>query len=135
MSSHHRFHIPRQIAFTGSTLTASRILQNCGLKRTTMELGGKSPMIVCDDADLDEAIEHCHVGLFLNQGQCCCASSRIFVQESIYDEFVKKTVEKAKTMKVGEYTDLDASHGPQVDEIQFKRVMGYIEKGKVRVEL
>ena len=62
-----------KIAFTGSTLTAGKILQNAGLKRTTMELGGKSPVIVCDDADLDVAVTMCHVGLFLNQGQCCCA--------------------------------------------------------------
>lgn len=119
-----------KIAFTGSTLTAQNILQNAGLKRTTMELGGKSPVIVCDDADLDVAIDMCHVGLFLNQGQCCCAGSRIFVQESIYDAFVEKAIAKAKTMKIGAYTDTEADHGPQVDDIQFKRVMGMIEAGK-----
>jgi len=53
------------------------------LKKCTLELGGKSPLIICDDADLDQAMEVCHLGLFLNQGQCCCASSRIFVQSSI----------------------------------------------------
>lgn len=119
-----------KIAFTGSTMTANRIIQNAGLKRTTLELGGKSPVIVCDDADLDVAIDMCHVGLFLNQGQCCCAGSRIFVQDTIYDKFVEKAIEKAKELRTGPYTDEDASHGPQVDDIQFKRVMGYIEKGK-----
>mgnify|MGYP000022054555 CR=1 FL=1 len=72
----------------------------------------------------------CHVGLFLNQGQCCCAGSRVFVQDTIYDAFVKKAVAKAAEMKVGAYTDENADHGPQVDEIQFKKVMGYIESGK-----
>lgn len=119
-----------KIAFTGSTMTASRITANIGLKRLTLELGGKSPVIVCDDADLDVAIEACHAGLFLNQGQCCCAGSRIFVQDKIYDEFVKKAIAKAKTLKTGPFTDDTADHGPQVDDIQFKRVMGYIQKGK-----
>lgn len=111
-------------------MTAAKILQNAGLKRTTMELGGKSPVIVCDDADLDVAVDMCHVGLFLNQGQCCCAGSRIFVQDTVYDAFVKKAVAKAQTMKVGAYTDAQADHGPQVDDIQFQKVLGYIEKGK-----
>lgn len=82
-----------------------------------MELGGKSPVIVCDDADLDVAVTMCHVGLFLNQGQCCCAGSRIFVQDTVYDSFVKKAVEKAKAMTTGAYTDAHADHGPQVDDI------------------
>jgi aldehyde dehydrogenase (NAD+) len=119
-----------KVAFTGSTSTANEILSAAGLKRTTMELGGKSPVIVCDDADLDVAAEQCHVGLFLNQGQCCCAGSRIYVQDTIYDKFVAKAIEKAKEMKTGGFQDLNADHGPQVDDIQFKRVMGYIEKGK-----
>lgn len=94
------------------------------------QLGGKSPVIVCDDADLDVAVGSVHVGLFLNQGQCCCAGSRVFVQDTIYDKFVEKIVEKAKAIKVGAYTDKDVEQGPQVDELQFNRVLDYIEKGK-----
>lgn len=76
-----------KIAFTGSTAIGHMIEKfaaESNLKRVTLELGGKSPVIVCDDADLDVAVATCHVGLFLNQGQCCCAGSRIFVQGTFY---------------------------------------------------
>jgi aldehyde dehydrogenase (NAD+) len=122
-----------KVAFTGSTAVGhaiEKMAAESNLKRVTLELGGKSPVIVCDDADLDVAVDVCHVGLFLNQGQCCCAGSRIFVQDTIYDKFVEKAVEKAKAIKVGAYNEPKAEQGPQVDDIQFKRVMGYIEKGK-----
>jgi acyl-CoA reductase-like NAD-dependent aldehyde dehydrogenase len=72
------------------------------LKRVTLELGGKSPNIICHDADLDLAVEQAHVGLFLNQGQCCCAGSRIFVHEDIHDEFCKRSVARAKELVVGD---------------------------------
>ena len=78
-----------KIAFTGSTAVGRLIEKYAGesnLKRVTLELGGKSPVIVCDDADLDAAVEITHVGVFLNQGQCCCAGTRVFVQDTIYDK-------------------------------------------------
>ena len=87
-------------------------------------------MIICDDADLEQALDVAHVGLFLNQGQACCASSRIFVQEGIYDEFVKGAVERAEAVKVGPFTEEGVEQGPQVDDIQFKKVLGYIGTGK-----
>ena len=93
------------------------ILQAAGksnLKNVTLELGGKSPNIVFADADLDEAVELSHFALFFNQGQCCCAGSRTFVQESIYDEFVKKSVERAKNRTVGDPMDCVTQQGPQV---------------------
>ena len=98
--------------------------------KVSLELGGKSPMIICDDADLEQALDVAHVGLFLNQGQACCASSRIFVQEGIYDEFVKGAVERAEAVKVGPFTEEGVEQGPQVDDIQFKKVLGYIGTGK-----
>ncbi|KAL3918374.1 MAG: hypothetical protein SGARI_007485, partial [Bacillariaceae sp.] len=101
-----------------------------GLKRVSLELGGKSPMIVLDDADIDQAVELAHIGLFLNQGQCCCAGSRLFVQEGVYDKFVAAAVAKAKAIKVGAYNEPGAEQGPQVDDLQFKRDLGYIETGK-----
>lgn len=122
-----------KIAFTGSTAVGHLIAKfaaESNLKRVTLELGGKSPVIVCDDADLDVAVGATHVGLFLNQGQCCCAGSRVFVQDTIYDKFVARMVEKVKATKLGGYTEKDVEQGPQVDDIQFKRVMGYIETGK-----
>jgi len=93
-----------KIAFTGSTAVGHKIQQysaESNLKRVSLELGGKSPMIVLDDADVDLAVSAAHVGLFLNQGQCCCAGSRLFVQEGIHDKFVAAAVKKAKEIKIG----------------------------------
>ena len=84
------------------------------LKNVTLELGGKSPSIVFADCDMDNAVEMNHVGLFLNQGQCCIAGSRIFVEESIYDEFVAKSVAKAQARVVGDPFDEKTDQGPQV---------------------
>jgi aldehyde dehydrogenase (NAD+) len=100
------------------------------LKRVTLELGGKSPNIVFADADMDAAIEGSHFGLFFNQGQCCCAGSRLFVEESAYDEFVERSVARAKTRTVGDPFDPKTEQGPQVDDVQFEKVMSYIESGK-----
>jgi len=119
-----------KIAFTGSTNIGRLIQTSANLKRVTLELGGKSPVIVCDDADLDVAVASCHVGLFLNQGQCCCAGSRIYVQDTIYDAFVEKIVAKAKSIQIGAYDEPNAEQGPQVDSLQFDRVLEYIAKGK-----
>merc|ERR1719159_1362859 len=118
-----------KVAFTGSVNTALRIQQLAGIKPMTHELGGKSPAIVFGDADVDHAVETIHFGLFFNHGQCCCAASRVFVHESIYDEFLAKSVELAKGRNVGDpFGKVD--QGPQVDQIQFNSVMDYIESGK-----
>ena len=122
-----------KVAFTGSTPVGHHILKASGetnLKKVSLELGGKSPCIILDDADLDIAVNAAHVGLFLNQGQCCCAASRLYVQEGIYDKFVEAVVKKAAAIKVAPATDLAAEQGPQVDDLQFNKVLGYIEKGK-----
>merc|ERR1740127_9189 len=87
-----------KVAFTGSSAVGHKIVLAAGqtnLKKVTLELGGKSPMIICKDADLDQAATACHIGLFVNMGQCCCASSRIFVHEDIHDKFVAKVVAMA----------------------------------------
>lgn len=81
------------------------------LKKVTLELGGKSPFIVCEDADIDQAVKDAHMALFLNHGQCCVAGSRLFVHEKIYDEFVSKSVSKAQTKRVG-----DPFH-PKTDQV------------------
>lgn len=96
----------------------------------TLELGGKSPLIVCKDADLDKALIYAQVGLFLNHGQCCCASSRIFVEDSIYEKFSKMCVEAAKVRQIGDPTNPKNEQGPQVDKIQMDKILGYIESGK-----
>jgi aldehyde dehydrogenase (NAD+) len=100
------------------------------LKRVTLELGGKSPNIVFADSDLDAAVEGAYFGLFFNQGQCCCAGSRLFVEQSIHEKFVDKVLAKAKKRKVGDPFDPTTEQGPQVSEEQFQKVMGYIESGK-----
>jgi aldehyde dehydrogenase (NAD+) len=122
-----------KVAFTGSTEVGHLIMEasaKSNLKRVTLELGGKSPNIVFADADLDEAIEGAHFALFFNQGQCCCAGSRLFVEAKCYDEFVEKSVARAKIRTVGDPFDPKTEQGPQVDDIQFEKVMGYIESGK-----
>ena len=80
----------------------------------TLELGGKSPSIIFADCDLENAVNMSHIGLFLNQGQCCIAGSRIFVQESIYDEFVARSVAKARERILGNPFDENTDQGPQV---------------------
>ena len=84
------------------------------LKNVTLELGGKSPNVVFADSDIDSAVEMSHFALFFNQGQCCCAGSRCFVEEPIYDEFVQRSVERAKSRVIGNPFDLNTEQGPQV---------------------
>lgn len=122
-----------KVAFTGEHTTGQIIMQaaaKSNLKRVSLELGGKSPNIVFADADLDSAIDGAYFGLFFNQGQCCCAGSRLFVEESVYDAFVEKVVAKAKSQQVGDPFDMGTTQGPQVSQEQMERILGYIESGK-----
>ena len=122
-----------KVAFTGSTEVGRLIMEaaaKSNLKRISLELGGKSPNIIFADSDLDDAVEGAHLGLFVNQGQSCCAGSRVFVEEAIYDEFVEKSIARARKRRVGDPLDPLTDQGPQVSEAQFDRIMGYIESGK-----
>lgn len=122
-----------KIAFTGSTEVGHIIQKASGgsnLKRITLELGGKSPLIVLNDAEMEKAVDMAHYALFFNQGQCCCAGSRLMVQEGIYDKFVEMATERAKKRKLGNPFDKETEQGPQVDEDQFNKIMGYIDCGK-----
>jgi aldehyde dehydrogenase (NAD+) len=122
-----------KVAFTGSTEVGRLIMEasaKSNLKKITLELGGKSPNIIFADTDLDEAVEGAHLGLFSNQGQVCCAGSRVFVEERIYDQFVEKSVARARKRTVGDPSDPKTEQGPQVDQAQFDRVMGYIDSGR-----
>ena len=122
-----------KIAFTGSTEVGHLIMEaaaKSNLKRITLELGGKSPNIVFADTDINEAVEGAHFGLFFNHGQCCCAGSRVFVEQKIYDQFVEKSAARAKERRVGDPFDPSTEQGPQVDQTQFDRVMGYIDSGR-----
>ena len=122
-----------KVAFTGSTEVGHLIMKasaESNLKRVTLELGGKSPNIVFADADMNEAVEGSHFGLFFNQGQCCCAGSRVFVEEKAYDEFVERSTERAKRRTVGNPLDKQTEQGPQVDKDQFNKILNFVESGK-----
>ncbi|XP_065169832.1 aldehyde dehydrogenase, mitochondrial-like [Atheta coriaria] len=121
-----------KLAFTGSTEVGLKIQQLSGvgnLKRTTLELGGKSPNIILADVDVPQAVEHAHQALFFNAGQVCTAGSRTFIEEKIYDEFVERSVGRAKQRVVGNPFDVNTEQGPQVDEKQMKKILGMIESG------
>ncbi|XP_024966784.1 aldehyde dehydrogenase family 2 member C4-like isoform X1 [Cynara cardunculus var. scolymus] len=121
------------VSFTGSTEVGRRIMQasaTSNLKTVSLELGGKSPLIIFDDADVDQAADLALFGSLANKGEICVCSSRVFVQEGIYDELMKKLVEKAKTWIVGDPFDPSTCQGPQVDKKQYERVLSYIDHGK-----
>jgi aldehyde dehydrogenase (NAD+) len=121
-----------KVAFTGEYLTAQTIMKDAAptLKRLTFELGGKSPNIITADADLDAAAAGTHFGLYFNQGQCCCAGSRVFVEESVHARFVEKLAGMNKTRRVGDPFNPETEQGPQVDRAQFDKIMKYIDLGK-----
>jgi aldehyde dehydrogenase (NAD+) len=122
-----------KVAFTGEYITGQLVMEaaaKSNLKRVSLELGGKSPNVVFADADLDAAVEGAYFALFFNQGQCCCAGSRLFVEEKVHDQLVEKLVKKAKSQKVGDPFDAETTQGPQVSQEQCDRVLGYIEAGK-----
>ncbi|OJA09451.1 hypothetical protein AZE42_02624 [Rhizopogon vesiculosus] len=125
--------IIEKVAFTGSTLVGRKVMEaaaKSNLKKVTLELGGKSPSIIFDDVDLEQAVKWVGHGIFLNHGQACTAGSRIFVQEGIYDAFMKKFAEHASSLKLGDPFAPDTYQGPQVSQGQFERIMGYIKSGK-----
>lgn len=122
-----------KIAFTGSTATGKQIMKTAAvnMKNITLETGGKSPLLVFDDADLEQAAKWAHIGIMSNQGQVCTATSRVIVQEGIYDKFVARFQEIVKeTSKVGDPFADDTFQGPQVTKAQYERVLSYIESGK-----
>lgn len=122
-----------KVAFTGSTATGKEIMKMAAvnMKNITLETGGKSPNIVFDDCDLDQAIKWSHIGIMYNQGQVCCATSRILVQESIYDKFVEGFKERvSQASVVGDPFEDATFQGPQVTKAQFDRVLSYIDAGK-----
>ena len=122
-----------KIAFTGSTSIGRQILQiaaKSNLKKVTLELGGKSPNIIFPDADLDDAVGWVNFGIYFNHGQCCCAGSRILVHEAIYDQFLQKFSKRANENNVGDPMKPETFQGPLVSQLQFDRIMGYINAGK-----
>jgi aldehyde dehydrogenase (NAD+) len=121
-----------KIAFTGHVDTA-KIIQKAAadtLKRTTFELGGKSPNVIFADADMEAAVAGAFHAIYFHGGQCCTAGSRLFVEEKIRDEFVSKLAAKAKQRKIGDPLDPQTQQGPQVSQEQLDKILGYVELGQ-----
>lgn len=135
--AHAGAHIARhmdidKVAFTGSTVVGREVMRmaaESNLKKVSLELGGKSALIVCEDADVAEAAAVAETGIYFNMGQVCTASSRIYVHESVYDEFVSRLRAHAEQRKVGPGNDLSNDMGPLVSKRQHDRVLSYIDDG------
>jgi aldehyde dehydrogenase (NAD+) len=132
IASHMRI---RKITFTGSIATGKKIQEmaaKSNLKRVTLELGGKSPAVIFDDCNLDNAVTWTTNAITANTGQIYFAASRVYVQEGIYDRFIAKYKEVilAKTKEVGDPSKEETNIGLLVDEAQFQRVTGFIERGQ-----
>ena len=120
-----------KLAFTGSTEVGYKVAEAAAkrLIPATLELGGKSANIVFDDAPLEKAIEGAQIGILFNQGQVCCAGSRIFVQEGIYDTFLEKLAEAFKKIKVGDPTKMETQMGAQINEGQLNKICACVDAG------
>jgi len=129
-----------KVAFTGSVEVGKLIMKaaaDSNLKKVTLELGGKSPFVIFEDADLDTAVSLSHGAVFFNQGQCCTAGSRVFVQEGIYDKFLEKAkiLAEGRVEFVGDPFAVETKQGAQVDFDQYNRIMSYIDIGKKEARL
>jgi 5-carboxymethyl-2-hydroxymuconic-semialdehyde dehydrogenase len=120
----------RSISFTGSTVTGNRIVKAAGLKKFSMELGGKSPFVIFEDADLPRALDAALFMIFSNNGERCTAGSRILVQESIYAQFVVKFTERAQRLSVGDPLDETTIIGPMISQAHLAKVRSYMEIGR-----
>ncbi|QDQ84016.1 5-carboxymethyl-2-hydroxymuconate semialdehyde dehydrogenase [Paraburkholderia megapolitana] len=119
----------RAVSFTGSTATGNRIVQTAGLKKFSMELGGKSPFVIFDDADFERALDAAVFMIFSNNGERCTAGSRILVQRSIYARFAERFIERAKRLTVGDPMADSTTIGPMISQAHLAKVRSYIELG------
>ncbi|WP_416052329.1 5-carboxymethyl-2-hydroxymuconate semialdehyde dehydrogenase [Cupriavidus basilensis] len=120
----------RAVSFTGGTATGKRIIERAGLKKFSMELGGKSPVLVFDDADLERALDAALFTIFSINGERCTAGSRIFVQDTVYDDFVGKFAERARRLRVGDPTSEQTHVGAMITQQHWEKVTGYIRLGE-----
>ncbi|AWM80288.1 5-carboxymethyl-2-hydroxymuconate semialdehyde dehydrogenase [Gammaproteobacteria bacterium ESL0073] len=124
-----KHHDVRAISFTGGTATGRQIMASAGIKKYSMELGGKSPVIIFDDADLERALDAALFTIFSLNGERCTAGSRIFIQESVYDKFVAEFARRAKRLIVGDPTDPNTQVGSMITKQHYDKVTGYIDIG------
>jgi 5-carboxymethyl-2-hydroxymuconic-semialdehyde dehydrogenase len=120
----------RAVSFTGSTATGNKIMSHGGLKKYSMELGGKSPFIVFDDADQERALDAALFMIFSNNSERCTAGSRILIQDRIYEAFVERFAARAKRLQVGDPMDERTIIGPMISRPHWDKVTGYIDKGR-----
>jgi aldehyde dehydrogenase (NAD+) len=122
----------KKVAFTGSTATGRHIYQSAaaGLKKVTLELGGKSPNIVFADAELKKAVQNIILGIYYNSGEVCCAGSRVYVEESIYDKFIEEFKAASESIKVGDPFDESTFQGAQTSQMQLNKILKYVDIGK-----
>jgi len=119
----------RAVSFTGGTVTGRSIIKNAGLKKFSMELGGKSPVLIFEDADVERALDAALFTLFSLNGERCTAGSRIFIQQSLYPEFVRRFAERARRLRVGDPTDPNTQVGALISRQHWEKVSGYIRLG------
>uniref|UniRef100_A0A452UX83 10-formyltetrahydrofolate dehydrogenase n=1 Tax=Ursus maritimus TaxID=29073 RepID=A0A452UX83_URSMA len=122
----------RKLGFTGSTAIGKQIMKSCAvsnLKKVSLELGGKSPLIIFNDCELDKAVRMGMGAVFFNKGENCIAAGRLFVEESIHDKFVTRVVEEIKKMKIGDPLDRSTDHGPQNHQAHLEKLLQYCEAG------
>ncbi|CAB1345764.1 unnamed protein product [Coregonus sp. 'balchen'] len=122
----------RKLGFTGSTPIGKQIMKSCALsnlKKVSLELGGKSPLIIFSDCDMDKAVRMGMSSVFFNKGENCIAAGRLFVEESIHDEYIRRVVEEIKKMKVGDPLDRSTDHGPQNHKAHMDKLVEYCEVG------
>ncbi|KAM7126145.1 cytosolic 10-formyltetrahydrofolate dehydrogenase isoform 2-T2 [Molossus nigricans] len=122
----------RKIGFTGSTEVGKHIMKSCALsnvKKVSLELGGKSPLIIFGDCDLSKAVQMGMSSVFFNKGENCIAAGRLFVEDSIHDQFVQKVVEEVRKMKIGNPLDRDTNHGPQNHQAHLQKLIEYCQRG------
>lgn len=122
----------RKVGFTGSTPIGKQIMKSCAVsnvKKVSLELGGKSPLIIFKDCDLDKAVRMGMSAVFFNKGENCIAAGRLFVEDSIHDQFVKRVVEEVKKMKIGDPLDRSTDHGPQNHKAHLDKLIEYCQTG------
>uniref|UniRef100_A0A8D0CJX4 10-formyltetrahydrofolate dehydrogenase n=1 Tax=Scleropages formosus TaxID=113540 RepID=A0A8D0CJX4_SCLFO len=122
----------RKLGFTGSTQIGKQIMKSCAVsnvKKVSLELGGKSPLIIFSDCDMDKAVRMGMSSVFFNKGENCIAAGRLFVEESIHDQFVHRVVEEVKKMKIGDPLDRSTDHGPQNHKAHLDKLVQYCETG------
>uniref|UniRef100_A0A4W4E7G7 10-formyltetrahydrofolate dehydrogenase n=2 Tax=Electrophorus electricus TaxID=8005 RepID=A0A4W4E7G7_ELEEL len=122
----------RKLGFTGSTEIGKQIMKSCAIsnvKKVSLELGGKSPLIIFSDCDLDKAVRMGMSSVFFNKGENCIAAGRLFVEESLHDTFVQRVVEEVKKMKIGDPLERSTDHGPQNHKAHLEKLLEYCERG------